>query len=182
MRINLWEWEKRCNFGELREEWQKWRLFPSRRTDAMQMWIIWLIVAAVFVIIEVPTQMLWALCLAVGAVVAMAASLAGLSFAWQLGLLATGSLIGYLLLMPVWKRWLARHNALRGSESRTGMDALLGRKAIVTEQILPGQIGRARIDGDNWQVEAPGSTGIILPGEEVSVTGYDSIILRVAKE
>ena len=67
----------------------------------------------------------------------------------------------------------------RGYDSRTGMDALLGRKAVVTHEIRPGELGRARIDGDNWQVRAPGVRTVIRHGEEVSVTGYDSIILTV---
>lgn len=59
------------------------------------------------------------------------------------------------------------------------MDALEGRRATVTHAIRPGQLGRARIDGDNWQVRAPGVDREIRAGEEVSVTGYDSIILTV---
>ncbi len=42
-----------------------------------------------------------------------------------------------------------------------------------------GHLGRARIDGDNWQVRCPESTAEIPAGNEVVVTSYDSIILTV---
>jgi membrane protein implicated in regulation of membrane protease activity len=61
------------------------------------------------------------------------------------------------------------------------MDALLGRRATVTQEIKPGELGRARIDGDNWQVRAPGIHTTITRGEEVIVNSYDSIILNVSR-
>ena len=64
--------------------------------------------------------------------------------------------------------------------ARTGMDALLGRRATVTHAIRPGELGRARIDGDNWQVQCPSATEEIKAGTEVVVTSYDSIILTVS--
>lgn len=67
-----------------------------------------------------------------------------------------------------------------GREARTGMDALLGRKAVVTNEIRPGDTGRVRIDGDNWQAVAPGVNFTIHKGTETVVTAYDSIILTVA--
>lgn len=59
------------------------------------------------------------------------------------------------------------------------MDALLGRKAIISEEITPERLGRARIDGDNWQVKSTGEPKTIKRGTEVVVIGYDSIILEV---
>ena len=57
------------------------------------------------------------------------------------------------------------------------MDALLGRRAVVTETIHPGKLGRARIDGDNWQVRTPHDDSLVERGKEVVVIAYDSIIL-----
>ena len=142
----------------------------------MEAWIIWLIAAALLVIIEVMSQMMWALCLAIGAVGAMVCSLCGLDLAWQTVALALLSILAYIALLPLFRRWHARSDA---REARTGMDALLGRRAVVTQEIRPGQLGRARIDGDNWQVQAPSASATIHAGTEVIVTSYDSIILTV---
>ena len=142
----------------------------------MSVWIIWLIAAALLLIVEVLTQMMWALCLSIGSAAAMACSLAGLGLGWQVASFAVLSMAAYLILLPVFKKWHAR-TAER--EARTGMDALLGRRATVTHAIRPGHLGRARIDGDNWQVQAPGCHETIPAGTEVAVTAYDSIILTV---
>lgn len=144
----------------------------------MEAWIIWLIVAAVLIVVEVLSQMMWALCLTVGAVGAMLCSLFGLDLSWQVGVMAAMSLAAYLILLPIFNR---RHARKAVGSARTGMDALLGRHAVVTHAIHPGALGRVRIDGDNWQVRAPGCADTITAGSEVSVTGYDSIILTVER-
>ena len=139
----------------------------------MELWLIWIIIAVVLIIVEVLTQMLWALCLGAGAILAMAASL---DLVWQIVIMAVAALGFYLVAFP----WFRRiHNARTAHTARTGMDALLGRRAIVTETVRPGSLGRARIDGDNWQVQAPSEPMAIPVGAEVIVTGYDSIILTV---
>ena len=142
----------------------------------MDFWLIWLIVAACLLAVEVLTQMMWALCLTAGALGAMAMSLCGLDLTWQLVGLPVIGLIAYVVGLPYFRRWHARKSS---RNARTGMDALLGRHATVTHAIHPGQLGRARIDGDNWQVRAPGADNAIPAGHDVVVSAYDSIILTV---
>lgn len=145
----------------------------------MSMWSIWLLIAAVFMIIEVLSQMVWTICLALGALVALVALLLGCPLEWQIVSMAVASVVAFVVLVPSVKKWHQKMARKEGKAARTGMSALLGRRAIVTHQITPGGIGRARIDGDNWQVVAPGEPFGIEPGVEVIVTGYDSIILKV---
>ena len=105
-------------------------------------------------------------------------ALCGAGMSIQLVALPAGSVIAYLLLVPLFRR---KKTFVQKSDenSRTGMDALLGRRAVVTKEIRPGELGRARIDGDNWQVRAPGIEETLPRGADVSVTGYESIILEV---
>ena len=99
----------------------------------MELWLIWIIIAVVLIIVEVLTQMLWALCLGAGAILAMAASLLGVDLVWQIVIMAVAALGFYLVAFP----WFRRiHNARTAHTARTGMDALLGRRAIVTETVL----------------------------------------------
>lgn len=142
----------------------------------MEAWIIWLIIAAFLVIVEVLTQMIWALCLSIGAIGAFVSSLCGVSAEWQLTVLVIMAVIAYIVLLPYYNKRAKKASA---KTARTGMDALLGRRATVTNEIRPGEMGRARIDGDNWQVVAPGATETIKPGEQVCVTAFDSNILTV---
>lgn len=145
----------------------------------MDVWIIWTVVAAVLVAVEVMTQWVWTFCLAAGCVGSLVASLFGLEMPWQIALLAVGSVVAYVACVPLMRRWYNRWGHSMRHEARTGMDALLGRKALVVEEIRPGELGRARIDGDCWQVRAPGVDSVIKHGATVSVTAYDSIILTV---
>ncbi|MCM1318870.1 MAG: NfeD family protein [Muribaculaceae bacterium] len=142
----------------------------------MELWTIWIIVAIVLAIVEVLTQMMWALCLTIGALGAMICSLCDVPIAWQIVVLAVLAIIAYAALLPFFKRW---HNKSDRRQIRTGMDALLGRRAIVTQAIEPERMGRVRIDGDNWQVKAPGVSDIIPVGDEVVVNAYESNILTV---
>lgn len=144
----------------------------------MDSWIIWLIVAALLIIVEVLTQMVWTLCLAIGCIVALLLSLSGIDAIWQIVTMAAASVVAFLWLMPVFQKWHEESRKREKRDDRTGMDALLGRHAIVTEEIQPGKLGRARIDGDNWQVRSS-DTQTIKCGSEVVVTSYDSIVLHV---
>lgn len=141
----------------------------------MSAWIIWLIAAIVLLLLEVLTQAVWSLCFAIGCLVAMLTSLYVDSTAIQGIVLGIAAIISWILFAPAIRKWEKR----RAHSSKTGMDALIGRTAIVTEEIKPGATGRARIDGDYWQAIAPEATESILPGENVIVTGHESIVLYV---
>lgn len=145
----------------------------------MSLWLIWLIIAAALLIIEVLTQMVWTMCLAIGCICAIVAEIMGLPLPWQLIILALSTILSFIILVPHIKRWHDRAMARQGHKDRTGMEALLGRRATVTHRIEPGELGRVRIDGDSWQVRAPGINQPINRETTVVVTGYDSIILTV---
>lgn len=147
----------------------------------MEMWIVWIIIAAVLVIVEVLSQMVWTLCLAGGCFGALVASVSGADIPVQLIVLAVTAVVMYIVMLPWFRRWHDKVIAREGRNFRTGMDALLGRRATVVHEIKPGELGRARIDGDCWQVRAPGESTVIKHGDEVVVSGYDSIILTVER-
>lgn len=145
----------------------------------MTAWIIWLTVAAVLVTVEILTQMVWTLCLAIGCVAALLAELTGAGLAVQLSVMAVAAVVAYLILVPYFKRYhhrVAEHRGLR-----TGMDALIGRTATVVKPIEPGRMGRVMADGDNWQAHARNATDAFAIGDRVRIHSYDSIVLTVDK-
>ncbi len=142
----------------------------------MEPWTIWIIAAILLLIIEVLTQMMWAMCLTIGAIGALVCSIFGVEPQWQLLAMAAIAIVAYAALLPWVKRRQERHSE---RWTRTGMDALPGRRATVTQDICPGHLGRVRIDGDSWQARPPGTGTVIPAGTEVTVTSYDSIILTV---
>ncbi len=147
----------------------------------MESWILWLVAAGVLLILEIAFQWVWTLCLAIGCLVGMIAAIADASFLMQIVFLSAGSVLAYMLLIPVLNKWQENARNKNRAKARTGMDALLGRVAVVTDEIMPGKLGRARIDGDCWQVRIPGGNDTVCAGEKVVVTGYDSIILDVER-
>lgn len=145
----------------------------------MESWIIWSIVIGVLLIIEVLTLTMWALCLAVGAIGGLIAALCGISSLMQIIVTAILSVVACLVLIPLFRKWHFLSVDKKGRNSRTGMEALLGRRAILSQEIRADRPGRARIDGDNWQVTTSKKGSRLPAGTEVVVTGYDSIILFV---
>lgn len=143
----------------------------------MTAWIIWLIVAAVLAIIEVLSQMVWTLCLAIGCAAALAASLCGASLPSQLAILAVAAVVAFIVLVPYFKR--IHHTASERRDARTGMDALIGKEARVVKAIEPGAMGRVMADGDNWQAVARSASDFFPIGTRVRIHSYDSIILTV---
>jgi membrane protein implicated in regulation of membrane protease activity len=58
------------------------------------------------------------------------------------------------------------------------MDALIGRFAVVVEDIPASGLGRVKLDGDNWQAKCAGGLAA-ASSQRVEVVDYDSIILIV---
>ena len=142
----------------------------------MEAWLIWLIIAVSLIIIEVTSQIVCAFCMAVGAIGAMIASWLGASTLWQVVVMAVVAVIVYFTALPWFRRYYEKKSH---HSSRTGMDALVGRRGVVTEEIKPGIPGRVRIDGDNWQAVASDASSVIKRGEQVIVLSYQSIVLTV---
>ncbi len=145
----------------------------------MTAWIIWLIIAAVLVIIEILSQMVWTLCMAIACAAALAACLLGASLPVQLAVLAVASVLAYLILVPYFKRIHHQATEREGRAARTGMDALIGMEATVVQAIEPGRLGRVKVDGDNWQARARHPQEAFMIGQRVRIHSYDSIILTV---
>ena len=137
--------------------------------------IYWIILMILLLIVEVFSQMVWSVCLAIGCAVAAFVAAAGGSLTWQVASMAIASVPALLILFPIIKR--LQRNRHGSYSARTGMEALIGRHAIVTDEIRPGRMGRARIDGDYWQVVVPSATETIHAGTELIILSYDSIVL-----
>ena len=143
----------------------------------MEIWHIWAIIALVLVIIEIFTTGFAVLCLAFGAVAAAVASACSATLAWQIVWFSVVTMAAFVLVRPFLLKSFKRSR--RGRES--GVDALIGRQAVVTERISPSSnTGRAAIDGDDWKaVSVEGDD--IEKGERVTVESVDSVILKVRK-
>lgn len=142
----------------------------------MELWIFWLIAFLLLAVIEVITQWLTTFCFAVGCLVALLASLLGVSSLYQLLLLGLAALLSFIFFAPYFQRLHQRKGA--ASKGQSNMDALIGRFAVVVEDIPASGLGRVKLDGDNWQAKCAGGLAA-AKSCRVEVVDYDSIILIV---
>ncbi|MCR5645449.1 MAG: NfeD family protein [Bacteroidales bacterium] len=126
-------------------------------------------------IIELLTAGFGVICFAVGAGFSALAAGLGVGLTWQILIFVVVSLLTFIFLRPVALRFLNK----KSKDVKTNADALVGRKAVVSERIdASQQSGRVAVDGDDWKaVSEDGS--VIEKGTLVEIVKLDSIILTV---
>lgn len=138
-------------------------------------WIVWTILAALLGLGEVLTPGLFFLGpVALAALAAaIAAALGGGSVAALIVFVVCGAL-SLAVLRPI-----ARSHLRVPAISRTGTDALIGRRAVVTRKV-DGLGGRVRIGGEEWTARTYDGTEI-EEGEQVDVVeiqGVTALVMR----
>ena len=143
----------------------------------MEIYQYWLIAAFVLVIVEICTAGFGSICFAFGAGFSALTAYLGGGYVWQLIVFAAVSLLTFIFLRPVVMRLLERNS----KDVKTNVDALIGRKAVVSETIdHAAHTGRVAVDGDDWKAVAEDDT-VIEKGEEVTIVGRESLIVTVRK-
>lgn len=136
---------------------------------------IWLIIAIVLVIIEICTAAFGSICFAIGAGFSAIAAGLGAGLTWQIVIFAVVSLLTFIFLRPFILKFMDR----KSKDVKTNADALVGRKAVVSERIDASQLtGRVAVDGDDWKAVSENGE-IIEKGTMVEIVKLDSIILTV---
>jgi membrane protein implicated in regulation of membrane protease activity len=129
----------------------------------MESWIIWVIVAAVLGVAELLTTTLAFGLIAVAALVAAVVGAFHLSFALQLVAFAVAAGAGLGVVRPIAIKHVKQPPVLR-----TGTAALVGRSAIVLEEVTE-HTGRVRIDGEEWS-SRPYDESLVIPvGTKVDI-------------
>lgn len=129
----------------------------------MDLWLLWLIVAAVLAVAEIFTLTAALGMLSVAALVTAVGAAIGLPLPFQLLVFALVATITLLFVRP-----LAVRHVLQPQAARFGIDALVGRAAYVVSEVS-GLGGRVRIDGEEWTARAYDETLVIPPGKTVDV-------------
>jgi membrane protein implicated in regulation of membrane protease activity len=133
----------------------------------MLSWIVWLIVAAVLGVAELLTTTLAFGLIAVAAVVAAVIGAFHLGLGFQLAAFALAAGAGLGFVRPIAIKHIKQPPALR-----TGTAALVGRSAIVLEEITEHG-GRIRIGGEEWSSRAYDESLVIPVGTKVDVMQID---------
>jgi membrane protein implicated in regulation of membrane protease activity len=129
----------------------------------MGSWIVWLVLAALLGVAEVMTTTLALGLLAVAAVVAAIVGGVGLGLPFQIAAFAVAAGAGLGVVRPLAVRHIRQPPVLR-----TGTAALVGRSAIVIEEVTP-LAGRVRIGGEVWSARSYDEAQVIPVGSTVDV-------------
>ena len=127
-------------------------------------WLVWVVFAVALAVGEVLTPGLFFL-----GPVALAAGAAAL--ADLLGAGAVGSLVVFIacsIASLAFLRPVARRHVRLPALSRTGTDALVGRKAVVTRTV-DGVGGRIRVGGEEWSARAYLDGTVLAEGQTVDI-------------
>ena len=135
-------------------------------------WTIWLIAAAVLLLLEVFTPGFLLACLAVGAAGASAGAALGWSIEIQLLLFSIFSGLSLWLLRPLLRTWFAATGA------KTNHDALIGAVGRVESDVTAGHRGYVKIDGDSWAFEAERD---YATNDKVRISHREGVVVQVVE-
>ena len=143
----------------------------------MEVWHIWVIVALIFVIVEIFTSGFAVMCISFGCLFGAATSALDWDVKWQLLAFAVGTVLAFVTVRPLVYKFFYK----KSHEVKTNADALVGRRAIVTERI-EGELhpGRVKVDGDDWKAVSLDAEPVEV-GDAVEIAAINSVIVTVKK-
>ncbi len=136
-------------------------------------WLIWMILAAIFIVGEIFTAGFFIMWFGIGAAAAGLAALLGLGMGWQLAIFVVLSLILVLV-----SRNFA-NKVTKAQPPGIGANRFVGKKAVVIEEINNDKgTGRVRMDREEWRAES--DNGDVIPVdthvETVQIEGTHLIV------
>lgn len=142
--------------------------------------ILWLILVAVLLVTEAMTTALTTIWFAGGALVAAVASYLGADLVVQLILFFVVAVVLLIFTRPVAVKYLNK------GVSKTNVNSLIGRNAVVTQAIDNlAQTGQVRINDIEWIARAD-VDGKVIPKETIveilEVTGVKLVVKECNKE
>lgn len=138
--------------------------------------LLWVLLAVALAVGEILTPGLFFLgpvALAAGA--AAVADLLGAGTIGALVVFIVCSIASLAILRPV-----ARRHIRLPAISRTGTDALVGRKALVTRQV-DALGGRVRVGGEEWSARSYLDDQVLVEGQTVDIVQIEGVTALVAE-
>ncbi|MBT2401117.1 NfeD family protein [Streptomyces sp. ISL-100] len=129
----------------------------------MDLWLIWLIIAAILAVAEIFTLTAALGMLSAAAVVTSGFAAIGLPLPFQFLAYAIIATLAVLFVRPI-----ALRHVLQPQVARFGIDALVGKAAYVISEVTATG-GRVRIEGEEWTARSYDETLVIAPGATVDV-------------
>jgi membrane protein implicated in regulation of membrane protease activity len=138
--------------------------------------LIWVVAAIALAIGEVLTPGLFFLGpVALAAAVAAVASLLGAGPVGSFAVFIVCSVASLALLRPI-----ARRHVRMPALSRTGTDALVGRRGVVTQRV-DAVGGRVRIGGEEWSARSYLDGEVFAEGQTVDIVKIEGVTALIAE-
>lgn len=134
--------------------------------------IFWLVAVVVFGVVEGATAALVSIWFAVGAAVALVLSFFTPNIFVQFIVFVVVSAITMAIILPI----IAKRRKEQAAPVTNGSPLTIGKRGVVLRAINPGELGRVRVDGLDWQAKAAAA---IPEGSKCQVTDVDGAILVV---
>lgn len=140
----------------------------------MGMWLLWLIVAGFFFILEIATAGFLVFWLGVGAILAMILSFFVDNIILQITVFAVSSIILIVLTKPLVKKFVDKKTI------PTNIDSIIGKEGIVTETIdsVKG-VGQVKLNGEVWSAKSFVENTVIEKDTKVIVKEITGVKLVV---
>ena len=139
--------------------------------------VVWLVIAALAVIFEALSASLVSIWFIPSALIALALSFAGADIWIQAAVFFVLSVVLIVMSRTIFRRFL------RQKTVRTGFDALIGEKAIVTKTVSNrAQTGAVKIDGKTWTARLTDDSMTAEPGSIVTVEAIEGVKLICSPE
>ena len=141
----------------------------------MEDWVYWMLGAGLLAVGEMFTLSFFAGPVAIAAVVAAIAALAGAGVALQILVFIVASAASLLMLRPI-----ARRHLRTPAQLRTGTAALVGERGVVVTRV-DGDGGQVKLVGEVWSARAFDEDEVIEPGTRVQVMKIEGATALVAE-
>ncbi len=137
--------------------------------------VVWFSVILIAAFIEVVTLDLTSLWFSIGAVFAFILAIVGVRTGIQVGVFIGSSLFLILSVRPLAKKYF------RTNIVGTNVDRLVGKIAICTQEIPPGERGEVRVEGKYWTAISTGTETIEVDDkvEILAIEGAKLIVVKV---
>ena len=129
----------------------------------MPAWVIWMVTAGVLAVGEIFSLSFFLGPMAVAAVLAAVAALAGAGAALQIVIFTLASVASLLLLRPI-----ARRHLHTPAQIRTGTAALIGERAVVIDRVHADG-GTVKLRGEIWTARPYDEDEVLEPGARAHV-------------
>ncbi len=133
----------------------------------------WILVIIILTIIEIASINLTTIWFVASALVSLAISFVCDNFLLQFGIFV---ILGIILLITT-RPLLIR--LLNVDKVKTNLDRVIGMDGIVTNDIVPFEVGEVKVDGKKWSAV---SNSKIEVGTKIKVLGIDGVKLKVERK